>query len=84
MKSVEGVKEFLLRTCLTNQVLDIIDQKNIHCSVFVSEFFSFILGDCFYDLIREFVRWHIENLHITIVLEYIVGYGLHKMSLAQS
>ena len=90
MKMVKCMEEFFLRTLLSDDELDIIDEEYVVVPVFLTEFCygKFIAGlscfQCINQLIGKCLAGHIENFFGRIVLQDHMSDGMHQMCLAQS
>ena len=91
MKMVERMEEFLLRTLLTNDKLDIIDKKHVIVTVFVTELSHsrFVLGSLavlqrFDQFIGECLARNIKHFLLRVLIQYKMCDRMHQMRLPQS
>ena len=81
------MEKFLLRTFLTDDKLDIIDQKDIVIPVFFSEFrcgYIVFISDRIDQFIGKLLACDIQNFGLRIILENKMADGVHKMSFAKT
>ena len=81
------MEKFLLRTFLTYDKLDIIDQKDIVIPVFFTEFrcgYIVFISDRIDQFIGKLLACDIQNFGLRIILENKMADGVHKMSFAKT
>ena len=84
MERVEGVEEFILRTLLAGNKLNIVHEKQVSMAVFIAEFHIFALlqgGDQF---VGELVAFDINDLGVGTLAVDLAGDGIEQMGLAET
>ena len=80
------MEKLFLCTFLSYNKLNIINKKGIYITIFFSEFFrckyTFLYG--FNNFVCKLFTCNVENSCIFLIFKNIMGYGVHKMSLAKS
>ena len=83
------MEKFILGRFFAFDELDIIDKKDIHCTVFLFQSIdlgvAFFSASCGFDELRcEHFGGYIEDLHLRVIFLNVVSDGMHQVSLAQS
>ena len=84
------MKEFLLHGFLTNDKLDIIDQKDIYIAVFITEFLhgigtvALFVTDRFDNLIDEGLTGNIYDTLCIVAVNNVVTDRMHEVSLSET
>src|ERR1700751_4907445 len=81
---VERVKEFLLRSLLTTEKLNVVDQKNIGLPITLPEFYQITVLDRVDELVDEKLTGDVDHLHVFSFRPDELADGLHEMGLAQT
>ena len=83
-KSVESVKEFLLRSLLASEKLDVVNQEKISLAITLPEFDEITVLDRIDELVDEQLTRDVEHLHVSSFRPCILSDGLHQMGFAQA
>src|SRR5438552_12309285 len=83
-KSVESVKEFLLRSLLASEKLDVVNQENISLAITLPEFDEIAVLDRVDELVDEQLTRDVDHLHVFLFRPDELAGGLHQMGLAQT
>ena len=84
VERVEGMEEFLLRTFLAADELDIVDEQNVRIAVLAAEFRHLGKAERLDQLVGEVVAFDIANHHVGIVLLDFVADRVEKMGFSES
>ena len=86
IKRIERMEEFLLRTFLTDNELNIIDQQHINITILITELLisHLLILQGFNQLIGKCLWCNIKNLKVRIILHDKMCNSLHKVGLAKS
>src|SRR5712675_647633 len=83
-KSVESVKEFLLRSLLASEKLDVVNQENISLAITLPEFDEITVLDRVDEFVDEQLTRDVDHLHVSSFRPHILSDGLHQMGFAQA
>src|SRR5437764_53629 len=83
-KSVERVKEFLLRSLLASEKLDVVNQEKISLAIALPEFDEITVLDRVDEFVDEQLTRDVEHLHVFSFRPHILPDGLHQMGFAQA
>ena len=78
------MEEFLLRTFLAADELDIVDEKHVRVAVLAAEFRHFGKAERFDQLVGKVVALDIANHHVGIVFLDFVADSVEKMGFSES
>src|SRR5215210_4526022 len=81
---VEGVEEFLLRSLLAGDELDVIDQEEIDGAVLGTELGGPVIADRVDELVREALRGQIEQAKRRKEARDLVPDGVEQVRLAEA
>src|SRR6266513_2813690 len=81
---VECVEKFLLRSLLTTQKLNVVNQKKVGLAITFPEFDQITVLDRVDELVDEQLTGDVEHLHVFPFRPDELADGLHEMGLAQT
>ena len=81
---VEGVEEFLLRTLLAAEELDVVDQEQIGLAIALAEFDQVVVLDRVDELVDEKLAREIHHLRVFFLRADVLADRLHQMRLAEA
>src|SRR5437762_9085672 len=83
-KSVERVKEFLLRSLLTSEKLDVVNQEKISLAIALPEFDQITMLDRVDEFVDEQLTRDVEHLHVFPFGPNELADRLHEMRFAET
>src|SRR5689334_10001163 len=83
-ESVEGVKEFLLRTLLAAEKMDVVDQKEVGLAIAFAKFDQVVVLDRIDELVDENLAREIHHPGVLAAGDDVLADGLHQVGLAEA
>ena len=84
VKFIKGIEKFFLGGDLTDNKLDIVDQKNVNASVLILKVNTLVMLECIDQFVRKLLGSDIEDFQVRSCLHNVVADGMHQVSLAQA
>ncbi len=84
IKFIKRIEKFRLCTLFFDDKLNVINQQDVHISVFFTEFICCMILDRVDNLMCKCLRWYIQNFRLIILLQDVMCDGLHEMRLSKS
>src|SRR6478736_9525752 len=81
---VERVEKFLLRSLLTTEKLNVVNQKKVGLAITLPEFDQITVLDRVDELVDEQLTREVDHLHVLPFRPDELADGLHQVSLAQT